>query len=107
MSVWYMQWQKSWENVKKKTENFPQFSQNENIFVKMGEWFQFQFEIIGKISVFFSKKSDDFCQCVCVCVCLCAYELVHLCVWKRVCLCAKATFTLAYLTWLALADVAD
>jgi len=31
--------QKSWENHEKKTENSPQFSQNENIFVKIGELF--------------------------------------------------------------------
>jgi len=33
----YLHWQKLWENHEKKTEIFPQFSQNENIFVKIGE----------------------------------------------------------------------
>jgi len=32
-------WQKLWENHEKKTENPPQPSQNENIFVKIGELF--------------------------------------------------------------------
>jgi len=49
-------WRKSWENHEKKTEYFPKFSQNENIFVK-----------IGVFSVFFSKFSYDFCQCRCQC----------------------------------------
>jgi len=59
-----------WENHEKKTENFPQFSQNENTFVKMGELFAHfdkkysHFEKIGRnFSVFFSKFSYDFCQC--------------------------------------------
>jgi len=29
-------WQKSWENIEKNKEKFPQFSQNENNFVEIG-----------------------------------------------------------------------
>jgi len=34
-----LHWEKSWENVEKKTDNFCQFCQDENIFVKMVELF--------------------------------------------------------------------
>jgi len=33
-----LHWQKSWENHEKKTENFPQFSQNENILSKLANY---------------------------------------------------------------------
>jgi len=58
----YPHWQKSWENHEKKTENFPQFSRNENLFVKIGELFSF-WENWGKCYVPSFKFSHDFCQC--------------------------------------------
>jgi len=46
-------WKKAWENFKKNTENCPQFSQNENIFVKIGELYS-HFEKIGENSLYSS-----------------------------------------------------
>jgi len=50
----HQHWHKSWETHEKNTEKCLQFSQNENIS---------HFEKIGKVSVFFLKCSQDFCQC--------------------------------------------
>jgi len=79
-----LHWQKSWENLKKNTANFPQFSQNENLICttctdknheKMWRWRQkivpnfLKMRIcriirqFWQFSVFFSWFSNYFCQC--------------------------------------------
>jgi len=56
-------------------EHFPQFSQDGNVFVKIGELFaNFDKSILilrgfGKVFCLFSCFSHDFCQCVSMCVC--------------------------------------
>jgi len=49
--------------LRKKTDFFSNISQNENIFVEMGELFLIHFEKMSEKNIFFSKFSNDFCQC--------------------------------------------
>jgi len=68
----YLHWQKSYEGLKRKTEGFPQFSQNENIFVKIIELFahfDINILILRKLGTVFCLFLRIFSCFLSVCVC--------------------------------------